>query len=267
MEEFAQSMPNLTAASQNLLRVDQRRWSHCLSRRRHTLSDQASHRHRGRERLAHCQEKTSHKIDIVVALAMASLAAVQKGELGRMRTGVYRPLAGEIKWIDDKSRPPLRTAHIDEHGKGLSPEQAHEVQHAWERRRAKTHGGIVACGSQETCRRSKGAAERMSFLEKRGDDPVVASALLEAPAFLSGLSDAEITLVRHKIEKKHLSPEIVEAKNKITSALDELERGHRAASSLVMQRVGLKKEMPTIAKAAPKMTKEASFSEPVWVES
>ena len=48
---------------------------------------------------------------------------------------------------------------------------------------------------------------RMGFLEKNAVDPVVGSAILTAPSFLSGLSDAELALVKHKVEQ-HVSPEI-----------------------------------------------------------
>jgi hypothetical protein len=78
---------------------------------------------------------------------------------------------------------------------------------------------------------------------KNGADPTIASALLEAPAFLASLSDAEIALIKAKVEQKHLPPEIVQAKAKVTQALAELERGHRAAQSLIAQRAGLKKDV------------------------
>ena len=48
---------------------------------------------------------------------------------------------------------------------------------------------------------------RMGFLEKNATDPVVAAALLTAPPFLSGLSDAELALVKHKVEQ-HVAPEL-----------------------------------------------------------
>ena len=87
----------------------------------------------------------------------------------------------------------------------------------------------------------KGERERMSFLEKNGADPTIASALLEAPAFLANLSDPEIALVKAKVEKMHLPPEIVQAKAKVTRALAELERSFRAAQALIAQRGELQK--------------------------
>ncbi len=52
--------------------------------------------------------------------------------------------------------------------------------------------------------------DRLGFLEKHADDPVVASAILTAPVFLSGLSDPELALVKpllvkHRVEQ-HLGP-------------------------------------------------------------
>ena len=82
--------------------------------------------------------------------------------------------------------------------------------------------------------------ERMRFLEKHGSDIAVASALFEAPAFLSGVNDAELALVRHKIEQAHLPPEIAEAKAKTSRAWEELERAARLAPSLVLQFAGMK---------------------------
>ena len=113
---------------------------------------------------------------------------------------------------------------------------------------------------------------RMSFLEQRGSDPAVASALLEAPAFLSALSDSEIALIRAKVEQKYLSPEIVEAKSKVNKALAELERGHRAAQAMLKQRAGLKDEMAleriTNAKSKSDMAtvaaKSAKCKAPIW---
>jgi hypothetical protein len=74
-----------------------------------------------------------------------------------------------------------------------------------------------------------------------GSDPAVASALLEAPPFLSNLSEVEIAYVRAQVEQKHLSPEMVEAKARVTRAMAELDRASRAAPALVAQRAGLTK--------------------------
>ncbi len=82
--------------------------------------------------------------------------------------------------------------------------------------------------------------ERMRFLEKHGSDIAVASSLFEAPAFLSGVNDAELALVRNKIEMTHLPPEVVEARAKTGRAWAELERAARLAPSLILQFAGIK---------------------------
>ena len=50
------------------------------------------------------KEKTSHKIDIVVALAQAALAAVQNGEKGRMQQGAISIMASSTGEVS-KGRP------------------------------------------------------------------------------------------------------------------------------------------------------------------
>lgn len=60
-------------------------------------------------------------------------------------------------------------------------------------------------------------------------DPVIASALLTAPPFLSDLADAELAMVWHKVEQ-HASPEIIEARAATARALKEDEQGHQRLS-------------------------------------
>ena len=74
---------------------------------------------------------------------------------------------------------------------------------------------------------------RVGFLKQNATDPVVASALLEAPPFLSGLSEGELAMVRDAVERKFLSPEIVEAKGKVADALLETERSLRAGQAMI----------------------------------
>ena len=93
----------------------------------------------------------------------------------------------------------------------------------------------------------KDERERMAFLEKNGADARVASALLEAPAFLSGIGNAELALIKAKVEKQCLSPEIVEAKAKVEKALAELERAPQAASSMIASRAGMNGTTPSLA--------------------
>ena len=128
MEEFPQTVSNLTAASQNLYELiksggiavypdDEIRTS--VSR---AIALETT---RG-WRIA--KEKSSSKIDAVVALAMAALAAVRKGEVGQMRMGTYNPFSGDgrVHWKDPKpkERSRLQFTRIDEAGNVLTPEQA-----------------------------------------------------------------------------------------------------------------------------------------------
>jgi hypothetical protein len=86
----------------------------------------------------------------------------------------------------------------------------------------------------------KNGQDPMRVLEKYGDDPVIASAVLTAPLMLSGLSDAEIALVRHKVES-HVDPAIIAARDATAKALQELEQGWQRAQDVIGQRAGLVK--------------------------
>jgi hypothetical protein len=82
--------------------------------------------------------------------------------------------------------------------------------------------------------------DRLGFLEKHGGDPVLAAAVLSAPPFLSGLSDSELALIKHRIEKHLMPGEVAEAKAATEKALVEAERGWTRATELITQRGGLK---------------------------
>jgi hypothetical protein len=71
----------------------------------------------------------------------------------------------------------------------------------------------------------------LGFLKQHATE--IGSALLEAPPFLSNLSDAEVALLRTEIEKQHLSPQIIEAKAKVERALQETERSLRAGQAMI----------------------------------
>ena len=96
---------------------------------------------------------------------------------------------------------------------------------------------------------------KMGFLEKNAADPVVASAILTAPSFLSGLSDVELAVVKHKVEQ-HVSPEIAEARAATLKAMKEAEQGWQRAIAKIGERAGLTKgpdgtwRDPSIAEAA-----------------
>jgi hypothetical protein len=98
----------------------------------------------------------------------------------------------------------------------------------------------------------KDTKERMSFLEKHGSDLTLISAVLTAPAYLSGLDDGELAYVRSKLEKL-APPEIVNARKATQKAMAEVERGWRAAPGRVTARAAkpnLKAERATDAKPA-----------------
>ena len=134
MEEFPQSMPNLTAASQNLYELIKGRGIAVYPDDDIRLAIQRAIAVEGPRGWKIAKEKTSHKIDIVVALAQAALAAVQKGELGRMRTGAI-DTDGSVHWHETepgRSRafagsPSIRTAR----NKAMSTQKRRERKILW----------------------------------------------------------------------------------------------------------------------------------------
>ena len=91
--------------------------------------------------------------------------------------------------------------------------------------------------------------DRLVFLQKHGSDPLVASALLCAPSFLSDLTDAEAAMVRTKVEKSVIPAEVAEARVATEKALRSAERGWARAIEVIAQRGGLKVP-PSKAEAA-----------------
>jgi phage terminase large subunit-like protein len=121
MEEFPQTVSNLTAASQNLyeLIASQGLVAYPDNAVRLAISRAVALETSRGWRIA--KEKQSHKIDVVIALGMASLAAVQRGESGFMRIGTYMIGGvggiGKISWHDEEVEP-LRLRHIVVNEKG-----------------------------------------------------------------------------------------------------------------------------------------------------
>jgi phage terminase large subunit-like protein len=113
MVEFPQSNPNLTSASQNLYELIKAQSLVAYPDADIRLAIQraiAVETSRG-WRIA--KEKASHKIDVVVALAQAALAAVQKGEQGWMRMGfTSADGVGRITWRDEEPRTHSRIRWI-----------------------------------------------------------------------------------------------------------------------------------------------------------
>jgi phage terminase large subunit-like protein len=102
MTEFPQSVPNLTSASQNLFELIKAQNIVAYRDKDLRLAVQRSVAVENPRGWRIAKEKVSHKIDVVVALAQAALAAVQKGTLGRMRTGGIN-VDGHINWHEPKT--------------------------------------------------------------------------------------------------------------------------------------------------------------------
>jgi hypothetical protein len=118
----------------------------------------------------------------------------------------------------------------------------------------KDHGeAVVAAQIRDRLSNMSGMKDRMAFLEKHGGDPIVANAVLLAPPFLAGLSEHELALVRSKVERVALPPEIIEAKVAVAKALAEVERGWRLANDKIALRGGVAKGLDG-AWSQPSMT-------------
>jgi hypothetical protein len=62
---------------------------------------------------------------------------------------------------------------------------------------------------------------------------------LSAPPFLSGLSDSELALIKHRVEKRLMPAEVAQAKTDTEGALVDAEKGWSRAAELITQRGGL----------------------------
>ena len=70
------------------------------------------------------------------------------------------------------------------------------------KRASDVHEAGIHAQIREKLARMKDMKERMAFLEQHGADPTLASAVLSAPAFLSDLTEGELTFVRSKVEQR-----------------------------------------------------------------
>jgi hypothetical protein len=91
------------------------------------------------------------------------------------------------------------------------------------------------------------AGERLAFIDAHASE--VAAAVLTAPSFLSGLSPAELGVVKQQLEAR-ANPEIAKAKVETLKALAELERGWRSAIRQNGERGGLDRTSDGIARRA-----------------
>ena len=84
------------------------------------------------------------------------------------------------------------------------------------------------------------AVDRVNFIAQHADDRRVVQAVFGAPSFLSGLTDAEIDVVRQQIEKR-VAPQVVSARAATLEALDQAEAGLQNAIDKIDERAGLTK--------------------------
>ena len=112
MVEFNQTIPNLTTASQNLYELikGQNIIVYEDDAIRTAISRAIAQENTRGWKIA--KDKTSSRIDIVVALAMAALGAVQKGGLGHVWVNGYR-VGSDGKLINHPHRP-MRSRDSDE---------------------------------------------------------------------------------------------------------------------------------------------------------
>jgi hypothetical protein len=75
----------------------------------------------------------------------------------------------------------------------------------------------------------------IDFAAKSMTDPRVLSAILNAPAFLSGLSDTEWKLVRERA-RTALHPEQAQMQEWLMKARDELREGVEATKRMLLER-------------------------------
>jgi Phage Terminase len=118
IEEFPQSVGNLTAIGQNLFDLINGRnlVAYPDAGMRLAISRAVAIETSRGWRIS--KEKASHKIDVVVALAMACHAAVAKGESGQIRyvmfgVGGPNPFAGKASSLDYQVDPDMPTPHED----------------------------------------------------------------------------------------------------------------------------------------------------------
>jgi hypothetical protein len=116
----------------------------------------------------------------------------------------------------------------------------------------------------------KDPKERLAFLTKHGSDPVLISATLSAPPYLSGLDDGEISLLRANLEKL-ADPSVLEQRDLTKSSWAALSRGFRAAASRISKRAGLQGNTATpnftAAKPPAKPVASAPNGAPIWKDN
>lgn len=142
MEEFPQSVSNLTAASQNLFELIKSQGIAVYPDDEIRLAVQRAIALETTRGWRIAKEKSSHKIDSVVALAMAALAAVRKGEVPRMRIGSGGRLLR-----------PTRAAEISSGRMSESASRCGCASCGWPRRTSRKQGSDCTSHNQQRRRR------------------------------------------------------------------------------------------------------------------
>ncbi len=111
-------MPNLTAASQNLYELVKSQGLAVYPDAEIRLAVNRAIALETTRGWKITKEKTSHHVDILVALAMAAYAAVQRGERSWMRVGfsIHTPVA-LFYYPDEEERPRPRVVRITSEGR------------------------------------------------------------------------------------------------------------------------------------------------------
>ena len=91
------------------------------------------------------------------------------------------------------------------------------------------------------------AGDRIAFIDVHTTE--VAAAVLAAPSFLSGLTPAELGIVKQRIEAR-ANPELANAKAETTRALADAEASWRSAVRQIRERAGLGKPLDGIGQRA-----------------
>jgi hypothetical protein len=84
------------------------------------------------------------------------------------------------------------------------------------------------------------SGDRLAFVNAHLGETEVANAVLTAPAFLSGLTPAELGIVKQRVETL-ANPEIAKSKADTLNAMKDAERGWRNAANQIRARGGLEK--------------------------
>jgi hypothetical protein len=118
---------------------------------------------------------------------------------------------------------------------GLTPEQPATIGDAIIQAEIRSHLASLKAG------------DRMAFIDAHATE--VAAALLAAPCFLSGLTSAELGIVKQRIEVR-ANPELAKAKAETTRALADAEAGWGSAVRQISERAGLGKPLDGIVQRA-----------------